>query len=288
MSGGAPEAGGAAGVYTLGSDRQERDRLRRQSVDLRDISARALDTIAGLDHRFTGAGWSALDLGCGPAGSLELLSERAGPDGRVVGVDLDPEHVALARRMADSAGLANVEVHEGNARGTPLPSSSFDLVHARLLLVNVPDPAEVAAEMARLARPGGWVTAIEADAIRICHPPLPAWDRLGEVFAATYRSDGADPAIGRRLGELLRGAGLVDVGVEAWAPVYPLGHARRTILPDLVRSMRDKAVDRGIVGAGEYALIDREVRSHLADPATVAIPYLIFTAWGRRPEGRHR
>ena len=53
-----------------------------------------------------------------------------------------------------------------DARDTGLPSGSFDLVHARTVLVTVPEPAVVVAEMARLALPGGWIASLEPDAGR--------------------------------------------------------------------------------------------------------------------------
>jgi ubiquinone/menaquinone biosynthesis C-methylase UbiE len=48
-----------------------------------------------------------------------------------------------------------VRIVTADARRTGLPSGTFDLVHARLVMVNVPRPEEVAAEMARLSKPGG-------------------------------------------------------------------------------------------------------------------------------------
>ena len=161
--------------YALGSSPAERDRLRRQADDLRPHSVTLLDQLGAMP------GWSAIDLGCGPGGVIELLSARVGPGGRVTGLDFDPGHVSLARALAADRGLANVKIMQADARRTGLPSSSFDLVHARLLLVNIPEPAQVVAEMARLARPGGWVASQEADVIALCHPPLAAWDRLAEI-----------------------------------------------------------------------------------------------------------
>lgn len=70
-------------------------------------------------------------------------------------MDADPAHVAAARQYATAAGLGCVSVLAGDARCTGLPDGEFDLVHARTLLVTVPAPTEVVAEMARLARPGG-------------------------------------------------------------------------------------------------------------------------------------
>ncbi len=268
----------SAPVYTIGSNSAERDRLRRQADELRPHA------VALLEHVGVEPGWNVLDLGCGPRGTLELLSERVGPTGHVSGVDLNPEHVAQARQLSYERGLANVEIVEADARHTELASSSFDLVNARLLLVNIPDPADVVAEMVRLVRPGGWVAGEEADCSHhICYPPHPAWDRLADTFSAAYRQDGADPDLGHRLPELLRQAGLVDVGVEVRADVHPVGHPRRTIRLDIVQSMRTKIIERGLLTERELDELDRAARVHLADPDTVLMPCLYFLAWGRRP-----
>ncbi len=268
----------AAPVYALGSNSGERDRLRRQSEELRAHS------VALLDRAGVGVGSSAIDLGCGPSGVIALLSDRVGSGGHVVGLDSNPANVALARELVGERGLPNVTIMQGDARRTGLPPSSFDLVHARTLLINVPEPAEVVAEMTRLVRPGGCVAALEPDsAVSICHPPHPAWDRLFEIFKDAYRVDGADPFIGRRLPGLLREAGLVEVGVEARADVCPPGHSRRTVRLDLVRSMRHKILERGLATERELDEVDRAVRRHLDDPGTLVLPHVLFLAWGRKP-----
>ena len=90
-----------------------------------------------------------------------------------------------------------MDVVTADARHTGLPPDSFDLVHARTVLVTIPEPEEVLAEMVRLARPGGWVASQEPDAeLALCHPPLPAWDRLREIFRASFGRSGADLLVG--------------------------------------------------------------------------------------------
>lgn len=271
----------AADVYALGADTDETARLRRQSEELQP-EARAL--LARLGELGLRPGQTALDLGCGPRGVLDLLAEAVGPGGRVVGLDADPAHVAAARQFAFSQGLANVEVLAGDARHTSLPAESFDLVHTRTLLVTIPEPAEVVAEMARLARPGGLVASQEADAeFSICYPPLPEWDRLLALFRASFPRAGADLRLGRRLPELFREAGLTDVGATVYAGSYPAGHSRRTVIPDLVCSLHPVILGLGLAGERELADVDAAVRAHLADPRTLVMPHLLVTAWGRKP-----
>jgi SAM-dependent methyltransferase len=270
-------------VYALGSDPAERDRLRRQSEELAAHSATLFDRIG------VTAGWNAIDLGCGPRGTLGLLADRVGPDGSVTGVELDADNVAAARAFAADLSPAAVRVLQGDARRTGLPESSFDLVHARTLLINIPDPQDVVEEMVRLVRPGGWVASLEPDVgLALCYPPSPAWDRLVELFLEVHRADRCDPYIGRRLPDMFHRAGLIDTGVDAKADIYPRGHSRRTIRADLVRSMRPKLLARGVVSERELDEIDRAAREHFNDPATLVMPNLLFLAWGRKPSSTPR
>lgn len=270
----------ATGLYALGSDAAESARLRQQSDELRPQSAELLSRI-GLKP-----GQSAIDIGCGPSGILDLLSAAVSPGGRVMGLDANPAHTAMAARYAAERGMANVEVINADARRTGLATGSFDVVHARTLLITIPEPAEVLAEMVRLARPGGWLASQEPDVEQaLCYPALPAWDRMREIFRAGFSRSGADLHIGRRLTELYRQAGLEDIEVAVHAPAYPAGHSRRTLLPDLVRSLRPVIFELGLSDEPELAELDRTVREHLADPRTLVMPHLLVVAWGRRPAG---
>jgi SAM-dependent methyltransferase len=265
-------------VYPLGDSTDESARLRSQSEQLRPISVELLDRV-GLKP-----GQSAIDLGCGPSGVLELMSEAVGPDGRVVGLDANPQLVALAAAQAPG----NVEVLVGDARRTGLDPDSFDVVHARTLLANLPDPAAAVAEMVRLAVPGGWVAGHEPDVeCSVLYPALPEWDRMRELFRAAFDGLGADLLIGRRLTELYRDAGLEEIGVHVHAVPYPAGHARRTILPDLVRSLRPVILRAGLAVEPELVRIDAAVREHLADPRTFVMSELMVVAWGRKPATLH-
>ena len=267
-------------AYALGRDPAESGRLRRQSEELRPQG------IALLRRLGLASGQSAIDLGCGPSGMLDLLSAAVAPGGRVVGLDADPAHIAMAGQYARQHRLANVEVMTADARHTGLPPASFDLVHGRTLLVTIPEPAQVVAEMTRLARPGGWVASQEPDCeYSLCYPPVPAWDRLHDIFLAGFGRSGADPLIGRRVSELYRNAGLDEIEVVSHAPAYAAGHSRRTILPDLVRSLRPVILRLGLCDERELAEADREVRRHLADPRTVVMPHLLMVTCARKPVG---
>jgi len=267
----------ANAAYPLGSSLGESARLQRQAEEL------AADSAALLDRAGLRPGQSAIDLGCGPRGILDMLAERVAPAGRVVGLDSDPAHAAMAAEFAAASGLSGVQIITADARSSGLPEGAFDVVHARTLLVNLAEPAAAAAEMIRLARPGGWVVSAEPDTEHaLCYPPHPAFDRLRDIFTVAFRRTGADPWIGRRVPELFRQAGLDQVEVEARVQMYPPGNSRRTVRLDLVRAMRPQVVQMGLASEAELDELDAAARPHLEDPRTVVMSGLLFLTWGKR------
>ena len=152
---------------------------------------------------------TVLEVGCGTGvvtGELARLSPAW-----VVGLDLDSRMLTFARRRED--GVTYVR---GDAHALPFPSGSFDVAVCHYLLLWLADPAQGVREMARVLRPDGCVLACaEPDyGGRVDHPPELA--SLGRLQAEALRQQGADPNLGRRLGELFVAAGLrATVGVMA-------------------------------------------------------------------------
>jgi SAM-dependent methyltransferase len=132
--------------YLLGDSPPEIEHLLAQAEVYAPEGNALLDSI-GLRRRA-----HAVDVGCGVLGLLHLLSERVGPRGRVVGLDRERRILEMAAAIAARREIA-VELLEGDATRIDLPSESFDLVHARTLLLNVADPERALAEMS--PRPTG-------------------------------------------------------------------------------------------------------------------------------------
>jgi ubiquinone/menaquinone biosynthesis C-methylase UbiE len=261
--------------YSLGADDAERTRLLAQCALHR---AEAEDL---LDRTGVGPGSRALDLGCGPLGVLDLLADRVGPSGQVVGVDREPRFLAMAARSLHERGLDRVGLVGADAVSTGLPSASFDLVHERLLLVNVPRPAAVVAEMVRLARPGGCVAVQDVDWVSwTCEPAHPDWPRLTAALARVWSGD---VHVGRRLPALLRAAGLVDVQVQAHVRTFRPGEPYHRLLLRFAEIHRDRLVESGTLTAAGLDGSVRRLGAHLDDPATLTLYATFFQAWGRRP-----
>lgn len=229
-------------------------------------------------------GARVLDVGCGPQGCLELFAERVGASGAVVGLEKNPQTADLARAFVRDRNLTWVEVVTGDVCATQVARSSFDLVHARLVLVNVPNPGEVLREMIGLTRPGGVVASHEADYVsHRCSPSHPSWDRLFEVYQTYSRQLGVDLSIGRRTYGMFHAAGLVDIQSRPLIHVYPLGHARRNIFVDFINNVRGQLTTGGFIEEVELASHLDALDAHLARPDVLVVSHVFLQVWGRKP-----
>ncbi len=167
---------------------------------------------------------------------------------------------------------------------TGLPRDTFDLAHVRLLLVNVPDPAAVLAELVALVRPGGTVAVQEVDWISWqCQPPHPAWERLRNLMWRWWDLHGLDPYLGRRLPAMLRDAGLDDVRSMGHTGLDGADDPHQDLLLQFARRFHDDLVAGQLIGEHQLDLLIDAVDRHLADPTTTVVRALTVQAWGRKP-----
>ena len=96
-----------------------------------------------------------LDLGCGGGLDVFLAAQKVGPTGKAIGLDMTPEMIALSKRNAAKAGIANAEFHLGTIDNIPLPDASVDVVISNCVINLAPDKRAVFREIARVLKPGG-------------------------------------------------------------------------------------------------------------------------------------
>lgn len=101
------------------------------------------------------AGETIVDLGSGGGLDVLLASDKVGPTGKAIGIDMTPEMLALARANAKKAGVTNVEFYESTIDKLPLPDSSADCVISNCVINLAPDKRAVFREIARVLKPGG-------------------------------------------------------------------------------------------------------------------------------------
>jgi ubiquinone/menaquinone biosynthesis C-methylase UbiE len=264
--------------YPLGGTQTELGRLLTQ--------AEAYEPQANwlLDQLGVQPGWRAVDIGCGPIGILNLLCKRVGPRGSVVGLEREARFVAMAKAEIAKRGLVNVQMVEADALNTGLEKESFDLVHERLVMINVSARDEFLTEMLSLLRPGGIVALEDVDNVSwLCQPAHPSWDILLNAFHSVFHAGGGDGFIGRRLPVLLHAAGVQNVQIKITVETPALGDYRRTHLIALIDSIREKVIAKGLLKEAELKEHKEALARHLDDPATIVIDKLLVQAWGQKP-----
>jgi SAM-dependent methyltransferase len=131
-------------------------------------AAETLDALVDLAAPKAGERW--LEAACGPG----IIARKLAPRVReVLGVDMTPAMVDVARREAAAAGLANAMFAVGDATALELPDASLDGAIARFTLHHVPAAGRLVAELARVVRPGGQI--VLADHIAAADPDAAAW-----------------------------------------------------------------------------------------------------------------
>ncbi len=267
--------------YLLANGAAELERLQLQ--------ARAWETEAEILLERVGVrpGWSCVDLGCGAMGVLGPLSARAGPSGRVLGIDIDTKQLAAVRAYVQQRRLVNVEIEERDAFHTGLLSDAFDLVHARFLAAPTGRGEELLAEMVRLARPGGTVVLQEPDTRSWqCYPDDPAFSRLRDTVIAAFAHGGGDFNAGRHSLQRFRKAGLEDVRARAAVLTLPPGDPYIRLPCQFAASLRPRILEAGLMTERELdaavAACDRLSR----DSRTVVVSFLAMQVWGRKPTGQ--
>jgi len=163
-------------------------------------------------------GGRVIDIGCGPATDTIEFAEEVGPDGQVVGIDLDPGMVAIANTRAMDSGVDGWTNHlVGAASPLPYPADAFDSWHAERVLQHMPEIAVHTAlmEAQRVVRSGGRVVVVDTDwgTLAVSSGPVGAERRLVRLVGQRM----ANGYVGRHLPRLLRRAGLVVEVVEPYA-----------------------------------------------------------------------
>src|SRR5215471_1162710 len=176
-------------------------------------------TIRHLENLGLREGWHCLEVGGGGGSIATWLANRVGPSGHVLVTDIDP-------RFLEFKTHPNLEVRQHDIANDTLPEGTFDLVHARLVLMHVGEREKALHRMVTALKPGGWIIDEEFDSP--ADPSLGSGEVLlktQDAFARHLVSGGVERRFGRRLFGLLQSHGLVEVAAEANLSMWKSGSA---------------------------------------------------------------
>ena len=165
----AVEATGAARFYSVGELADLPDSVTEISLGCGNPTA-----IAELQP-----GEAVLDLGSGGGIDCFLVAKQVGPEGKVIGLDMTPDMIKLARRNAKKIGATNVEFRYGEMEDIPLPDESMDVIISNCVINLSPDKDAVFGEAYRVLRPGGRMSVsdivVDGDLPQSIRSRLDAW-----------------------------------------------------------------------------------------------------------------
>ncbi|HSR54105.1 MAG TPA: methyltransferase domain-containing protein [Acidobacteriota bacterium] len=257
--------------YIHGSRPEEQERLSILNEILNEDYLRQMDLQRGQ---------RVLDVGSGLGQFAQIMARIVAPQGKVLGIERDPDQIAAASRLLDAAQQQAqepipLEFRQGDALDIPLQDDeieSFDVVHARFLLEHVPNPADIIGQMAKGLRPGGRIVLSDDDHSTFNPTPEPAgFPALWQAYLRSYDRLGNDPFVGRRLVALLHEAGLKQVRNSI---VFFGGCAHQSVFPLVAENLIGV-----LLGAQETIL-----KESLLDPAVFEAAIEGLRSWKQRPD----
>ena len=234
------------------------------------------ETIRHLQGCGVRKGWKCLEVGGGGGSITAWLGNRVGPNGYVLVTDIDP------RFLTDLASH-NVEIRQHNIASDSLPDSSFDLIHARLVLIHIAERERVLPRLVAALKPGGWLIEEEFDSASLLPDPL---HFPGELSLDTQKAvmrvlddRGVDRRWGRRLFAQMRVLGLEDVQAEAHLSIWQGGSPGAALMRVNFDQLRSAVLEAGYVTPLQF---DADT-ARLDDPALFTPSPTMWTVRGRRP-----
>jgi ubiquinone/menaquinone biosynthesis C-methylase UbiE len=233
-------------------------------------------TIRHLEDRGISEGWRCLEVGGGGGSITSWLANRVGPTGHVVVTDIDP-------RFLEPLSTPNVEVRKHNIVTDPLPDATFDLIHARLVLIHLPEREKVLTRLVSALKPGGWLVDEEFDSVSLLPDPTVS---PGEVILNTQlavmgmlKDRGVERRFGRLLYGRLRAHGLVEVDAEGRLFMWRGESSGVSLMRTNFKQLRGALLDGHYITEQEF---DQD-SARLDDSDFMAPSPIMWTVWGRRP-----
>jgi len=222
---------------------------------------------------FINSGLRLLDCGCGP-GTITLdLAELVSP-GKVIGIDISPAQIEVAKSLQIQRKLRNIRFELGDVNKLKFPSESFDIVFAHGVIEYLEDPIHAFKELHRVLSKDGILAVRHADwGGFLLAPENDDVELFFDLFRQLMVHDGGNLSFGRNQISYLRKAGFNKVQVSAsydcWTPS-----------PDITQKVAVYMASHCL--SNEFMKPVLELK--LADKSTLEKISEAFLEWGKNPD----
>ncbi|WP_055711032.1 class I SAM-dependent methyltransferase [Streptomyces torulosus] len=240
-----------------------------------DFGALAYDdiTLARLRALGVGPGWRCLDVGAGTGTVSRRLLEEAGVTS-VLAVDRDV-------RFLGARTVPGLDVREADITAPDFVSGRFRLVHARFVLMHLPERDRLITALADLVEPGGVLVLSDAVDLTGGRTPDTPYSRVMRAMWQGLRATiGTDVSWVPSYPHLLRAARLGSVAAEIHVPPLLPGSPISRFWADTWERSRAAMLATGLV---DDTAVDEAVR-YLGSEECAALSAGMLTAWGWKPE----
>ncbi|MEU0549802.1 methyltransferase [Micromonospora sp. NPDC005979] len=225
-------------------------------------------------------GSTCWEVGAGGGSMARRIARAVGEDGSVLATDIDPTHL-----VADG----NLRVRRHDVRADPPPGDAFDLIHARLVLLHLPERRRVLRTLAGALAPGGWLVVEEFDCttpVRVLTAPS---DDAAKLFAqvmdtmmGVLQDHGADLGWAQDVHTEMTLAGLADVDTVTHSQSWAGGSTGTSLYETNSRQLEPDLLAAGL-SPQQLTAFRRLVR----DPAFAVMSYHFVSTRGRLGATRH-
>jgi SAM-dependent methyltransferase len=188
-------------------------------------------------------------------------------------------------RFLDSTHEPNLEIRRHNILVDDLEQGTYDLAHARAVLMHLADPLQAVSKMAAAVRPGGWLLLEEIDwisfgAVDPANPASQTFDQKMETLAKTLqRFHILDLYFGRHLRRLLEQVGFTEIGNTGNTGISRGGGPATQFLLMTLQLAGPPLIGAGVLTEQDVAML----QSLLTDPTFYYVDATNFGVWGKRP-----
>ncbi|MEV4122304.1 methyltransferase domain-containing protein [Micromonospora sp. NPDC049645] len=221
-------------------------------------------------------GATCWEVGAGGGSMARRIARAVGGDGHVLATDIDPTHLVAE---------GNLQVRRHDVRTEPPPGDAFDLIHARLVLLHLPDRRRVLRTLTGALAPGGWLVVEEFDCTapqRVLTAPT---DDAAKLFAqvmdammGVLEDHGADLGWAQDVHTEMALAGLTDLDTITHSQSWAGGSTGTSLYETNSRQLEPDLLAAGLSPSQLNAF-----RRLLRDPGFAVMSYHFVSTRGRLP-----